>query len=163
EQVLKLVSRREIYRYTGIQFMPINTINQLFAATHDTPRLLAAAEQLMMIPDLFHYWMTGNAVCEFTAASTTQMTNPLTRTWSTDLLQRLGLPPELPAPIVEPGTVVGKLIPAIDRSSSRRDILVITPASHDTASAVAAVTARDDTAFLSSGTWSLLGIELDAP
>jgi rhamnulokinase len=163
EEVLRLVSKEEIYRTTGIQFMPINTLNQLFAASRDTPRLLAAAERLVMIPDLFHYWLTGNAVCEFTAATTTQFVNPTTRGWAADLMDRLGLPADLPARIVEPGSVVGKLLPGIARRGSRERALVITPASHDTASAVAAVTARDNTAFLSSGTWSLLGIELDSP
>jgi rhamnulokinase len=160
---LRLVSREEIYRTTGVQFMPINTLNQFFAASRATPRLIAAAKRLVMIPDLFHYWMTGVAVCEFTAATTTQFMNPVTRAWAGDLLERLGLPSCLPAPIVEPGSIVGNLLAAIAPGASRRGTLVVTPASHDTASAVAAVTARDNTAFLSSGTWSLLGIELDAP
>jgi rhamnulokinase len=163
EEVLELVSKDDIYRATGIQFMPINTLNQLFAASRDTPRLLAAADRLVMIPDLFHYWMTGNAVCEFTVATTTQFVNPATRAWACDLLDRLRLPTSLPAEIVEPGSVVGRLLPTIGSSGSRRGTAVIAPASHDTASAVAAVTARDHTAFLSSGTWSLLGIELDCP
>jgi rhamnulokinase len=163
EEVLELVSKDDIYRATGIQFMSINTLNQLFAASRDTPRLLASADRLVMIPDLFHYWMTGHAVCEFTVATTTQFVNPATRAWDANLLDRLGLPTNLPAEIVEPGSVVGKLLPSIGANGSRRGTAVIAPASHDTASAVAAVTARDHTAFLSSGTWSLLGIELDAP
>ncbi|HLK50042.1 MAG TPA: rhamnulokinase family protein [Bryobacteraceae bacterium] len=161
--VLALLSREDIYRTTGIQFMPINTLNQLFSASREAPRLLAAADRLVMIPDLFHYWMTGNAVCEFTAATTTQLVNARTRQWAGDLMSRLGLRADLPAPIVEPGSVVGKLRPGLARSSSLAGTPVITPASHDTASAVSAVTARGDTAFLSSGTWSLLGIELDSP
>ena len=163
EEVLELVSKDDIYRATGIQFMPINTLNQLFAASRDTPRLLAAADRMVMIPDLFHYWMTGKAVCEFTAATTTQFVNPTTRAWAAGLLERLSLPSDLPAEIVEPGSVVGGLLPAIGTNGSWRGTSVIAPASHDTASAVAAVTARDRTAFLSSGTWSLLGTELDAP
>lgn len=163
EEVLELVSRDEIYHATGIQFMPINTLNQLFAASRDTPRILAAADRLVMIPDLFHYWMTGNAVCEFTVATTTQFLNPTTRAWASDLLNRLRLPANLPAEIVEPGSVVGTLLPSIAAKGSWRGTPVVAPASHDTASAVAAITARDHTAFLSSGTWSLLGIELDAP
>jgi rhamnulokinase len=161
--VLRLVPREEIYRATGIQFMPINTLNQLFSASRETPRMLAAADRLVMIPDLFHYWMTGRAVCEFTSATTTQLLNARTRSWAGDLMTRLGLRPDLPAPIVEPGSIIGKLRPGLVRDSSLNGTPVITPASHDTASAVSAVTARDDTAFLSSGTWSLLGIELDAP
>ena len=163
EEVLELISKDDIYRTTGIQFMPINTLNQLFAASRDTPRLLAAADRLLMIPDLFHYWMTGTAVCEYTVATTTQFVNPATRAWAGDLLDRLGLPANLPAEIVEPGAVVGTLLPTIGAHGSQRGTPVIAPASHDTASAVAAVRARDHTAFLSSGTWSLVGIELDAP
>jgi rhamnulokinase len=160
EEVLRLVPREEIYGTTGIQFMPINTINQLFAESRDNPRLLASATRLLMIPDLFHYWMCGNAVCELTAASTTQFLNARQRTWADELLRRLELPAGLPAPVVDPGTVLGRLRGSV--AGSGKGILVIAPASHDTASAVAAVTARDNTSFLSSGTWSLVGIELDA-
>ena len=162
-EVLHLVPRADIYRATGIQFMPINTLNQLFAASRDTPRLLAAAERLVMIPDLFHYWLTGNAACEFTAATTTQFVDARTRSWASELLARLGLPAGLPGPIVKPGSVLGKLKNGLGRGSALNGTAVIAPASHDTASAVSAVAARDDTAFLSSGTWSLVGIELDAP
>src|SRR5215469_14694217 len=157
------VPREEIYRATGIQFMPINTIYQLIAAQRDTPHIIAAAKQLLTIPDLFNFWLTGNAVCEFTNATTTQMVDPLRRTWATDLVKRLGLRPELPAPIVEPGTVIGTLRSSLVKNSSSAATPVIAPACHDTSSAVASITARDGTAFLSSGTWSLVGTELDAP
>jgi rhamnulokinase len=163
ESVFKVVPKDEIYRTTGIQFMPINTLYQLFAAKRDTPELLKAAKTLLTIPDLFHYWLTGNAVCEFTNATTTQMVNASTRTWARDLIDRLELPLELPAEIVEPGTVIGKLQSKVSKRLGQPVINVIAPASHDTASAVAAITARDDTAFLSSGTWSLIGTEVDAP
>ena len=160
--VLELIPKEEIYRQTGVQFMPINTLYQLFAAKRDTPELLAAAHRLILIPDLFHYWLTGNAVCEYTAASTTQFTNPLTRNWAASLLEQLGLPAQLPALIVEAGTMIGHLLPSF-AGSAIAGTCVIAPASHDTASAVAAVDARGDTAFLSSGTWSLIGTELNAP
>ena len=163
EQVFQQVSKDEIYQTTGIQFMPINTLYQLYAAKRDTPELLRAAQFMVTIPDLFHYWMTGNAVCEFTNATTTQMVNPVSRTWATSLMDRLALPSRLPAPIVEPGTVVGKLMAGVGSGSSLCGAPVIAPASHDTGSAVAAIAARDGTAFLSSGTWSLLGTEIDAP
>jgi rhamnulokinase len=161
DEVMQLVPREEIYSTTGIQFMPINTINQLFAERRDAPGLLASARRLVMIPDLFHYWMSGKAVCELTVASTTQFLDARKRTWAGDLLHRLGLPAELPAPLVEPGSILGTLRDGNART--RTNVVVIAPASHDTASAVAAVTARDTTAFLSSGTWSLVGIELDSP
>jgi rhamnulokinase len=163
EEVFRKVSREDIYRATGIQFMPINTLYQLYAAQRDTPSVLAAAKRLVTIPDLFHYWLTGNAVCEFTNASTTQFADPVRRTWAVDLMQRLGLRADLPAPIVEPGTVIGTLRPPIARNSALADTPVIAPACHDTGSAVASIAARDGTAFLSSGTWSLIGIELDKP
>ena len=136
---------------------------QLYVTQRDTPSIVAAAKQLLTIPDLFHYWLTGNAVCEFTNATTTQLVDPVRRSWATDLVQRVGLRPDLPAPIVEPGTVIGTLLPAISRSTSLAGTPVIAPACHDTGSAVAAITAREGTAFLCSGTWSLLGTELDAP
>jgi len=163
EEVLKKVSKEEIYRATGIQFMPINTLYQLFTAQRETPKILEAAKQLLTIPDLFNYWLTGNAFCEFTNATTTQMVDPVRRTWATELMQRLELPAHLPAPIVEPGSIIGTLMPGISAQSSLAGATVIAPACHDTGSAVAAIAARDGTAFLSSGTWSLLGTELDAP
>jgi rhamnulokinase len=163
EQVCKKVARGEIYEATGIQFMPINTLYQLFAAQRQTPRLLAVAKYLLTIPDLFNYWLTGNAACEFTNATTTQMVDPVKRAWATGLMQRLDLPVDLPAPIVEPDSIIGKLLPDIAGHSSLAGTTVIAPACHDTGSAVAAISARDGTVFLSSGTWSLLGIELDAP
>lgn len=163
EEVFRRVPREEIYRATGIQFMPINTIYQLYAAQRDTPAILGAAKRLLTIPDLFHYWLTGNAVCEFTNATTTQLVDPKRRTWAVDLIQRLGLRSDLPAPIVEPGSVIGTLLPEVVPSSALSGVPVIAPACHDTGSAVAAISARDGTAFLSSGTWSLVGTELDAP
>lgn len=163
EEVFRNVRKEEIYGATGIQFMPINTLYQLFAAQRDTPTLVKAAKELLTIPDLFNYWLTGNAVCEFTNATTTQLVDPFRRSWATDLMQKVGLPPELPAPIVEPGTIIGTLRPSMAQNSSLARTPVIAPACHDTGSAVAAITARDGTAFLSSGTWSLIGTELDAP
>jgi rhamnulokinase len=163
ELAFEKVSRKEIYGETGIQFMPINTLYQLFAAKRDSPDLLRAARTLLMIPDLFHYWLTGNAVCEFTNATTTQMVNAEKRAWSRDLMERLELPVDLPAGIVEPGTQVGALLEEVTSSRTLRGTPVIAPATHDTGSAVAAVVAREGTAFISSGTWSLLGTELDVP
>jgi rhamnulokinase len=162
EEVLQIISKEEIYRDTGVQFMPINTLYQLFAAMRDTPDILRAARKMLMIPDLFHYWLSGKARCEYTAASTTQFANAVSRSWARSLLEKLGLPAHLPAPIVEPGSVLGMLLPEL-RTSQLRQTCVVAPASHDTASAVAAVSASGDTAFLSSGTWSLLGIEVAKP
>ena len=163
EEIVGKVGKEEIYEATGIQFMPINTLYQLFAARRRTPKLLEAAKYLLTIPDLFNYWLTGNAACEFTNATTTQMVDPLNRTWAAGLMQRLELPVHLPAPIVEPGSILGTLLPDVAGHTSLAGTSVIAPACHDTGSAVAAISAREDTAFLSSGTWSLLGMELDSP
>jgi rhamnulokinase len=162
-QVLRLVPKDELYRATGIQVIPINTLFQLYAARQRTPRLLEAADRLLMMPDLFNYWLTGTAVCEFTNATTSQMIDPATRTWMTSLMDRLGLPSRLPAPVVQAGSVIGPLLPGVSSSRWLEGTPVIASATHDTASAVAAIAARGNTAFLSSGTWSLVGIELDAP
>jgi rhamnulokinase len=163
EEVLRKVPKEEIYRATGIQFMPINTLYQLFAEHRDSPKVVGAAKHLLTMPDLFNYWLTGSAVCEFTNATTTQMVDPVERKWATGLLKRLELPADLAAPIVEPGSIIGTLLPGITQGSSLAGTTIIAPACHDTGSAVAAISAREDTAFLSSGTWSLLGTELDSP
>lgn len=162
EQVFQTISKDEIYRETGIQFMPINTLYQL-CAERESLQLLKAARTLLTMPDLFHYWLTGKARCEFTNATTTQMVNACSRTWSKVLFQKLDLPFDLPAEIVEPGTVIGALSSQAASGTALSGTPVIAPGSHDTASAVAAVTAREGTAFLSSGTWSLVGTEVDAP
>ena len=161
---LSIVPGEEIYAATGIQLIPINTIYQLFAASRQTPSILDAAQRFVMIPDLFNYWLTGEILCEYTDASTTQLMNPRTRTWSADLMKRLKLPARLAAPIVEPGSIIGPIRADVAAGSSTlAGTPVVASASHDTASAVAAITARDGTAFISSGTWSLVGTELDAP
>ena len=163
DEVFKIVSRGQIYRTTGIQFMPINTIYQLFAERRDNPEAIEKAKYLVTIPDLFNYWLTGNIACEYTNVTTTQLVNPVTRNWAPELLNALQIPTALPAPIIEPGTIVGKLRPEVVQSSQLSGTPVIAPACHDTGSAVAAISARDGTAFISSGTWSLVGAELDAP
>jgi rhamnulokinase len=163
DEVLRRVPKDEIYSVTGIQFLVINTMVQLAAAQSATPRLLSAADRFVMMPDLFNLWLTGRAVSEFTIASTSQLIDAKTRTWSAPLMSRLDLPVRLAPPLVEPGSVVGPLLPGIVPHASLAGTPVIACASHDTASAVAAITARDGTAFISSGTWSLVGTELDAP
>jgi rhamnulokinase len=159
EEVFRILPRETIYETTGIQFMPINTIFQLFRAVRKSPRLFEAAKTLLTIPDLLNYWLTGKAVCEFTNATTTQLMDARTRTWARPLFEALGIPAALPAQVAQPGGVLGAVLPGV---SSKRTPVIL-PATHDTGSAVAAIQARDATAFLSSGTWSLLGMELDAP
>jgi rhamnulokinase len=159
--VFARVSRDKIYATTGIQFLQINTLYQLYAACRATPKLIDAAHALATIPDLFNYWLTGHLGSEYTIATTTQFVDAKTRTWAAPLLADLGLPARLLRPIVEPGTVIGELLPT--GSSTLAGTRVVAPACHDTASAVASVCAGGHTAFLSSGTWSLLGTELSSP
>src|ERR1700751_2906231 len=127
QEVFGRVAREEIYRTTGIQFMAINTLYQLYAAQRRTPQTLHAAKSLVTIPDLFNYWLTGNAVCEFTNATTTQLVDPLRRAWPSELIGKLGLRPDLPAPIVEPGTSIGSLLPNVTGTSALAGTSVIAP------------------------------------
>jgi rhamnulokinase len=161
EQVFERVSREAIYAVTGIQFLPFNTLYQLYAACRATPRLVDAAVNLATIPDLFNYWLTGTLVAEYTNATTMQCVDAKTRSWATDLLTRLEIPTRLLPCLVEPGTAIGPL--KADVVAALAGTPVIAPACHDTASAVAAVKAGGGRAFLSSGTWSLLGIEVPQP
>jgi rhamnulokinase len=161
DAVFERMSRDRIYAVTGIQFLPINTIYQLYAACRATPDLVDAARALVTIPDLLNYWLTGELASEYTVATTTQFIDARTRTWATRMLDEIGLPTRLLQPLVEPGTMIGPLQPSV--SASRAGTPVVAPACHDTASAVASVSASGNTAFLSSGTWSLLGTELCDP
>jgi rhamnulokinase len=161
EAVFERVSREEIYDLTGIQFLPFNTLYQFFVACRATPQLLEAAQSLVTIPDLLNYWLTGHITCEYTNATTTQFVDPRTRSWASELLARLGLPTRLLPPIVEPGTIIGGLTNAA--SGMLAAVPVVAPACHDTGSAVASVATWPRSAFLSSGTWSLLGAEITTP
>jgi rhamnulokinase len=161
ESVTARVSADRIYATTGVQFLPFNTLYQLYAACQQTPRLVDAAAKLATIPDLLNYWLTGQLQSEFTIASTTQFVDARSRTWATSLLGELGLPSHLLAPLVEPGSRLGTI--GAKLSPAHAGTPVVAPACHDTGSAVASVAAGGRTAFLSSGTWSLLGTELTAP
>lgn len=153
-EVFREVSRERIYDITGIQFLPFNTIYQLYAACRLTPASIERAHALLTIPDYLHYRLTGRLFSEYTNASTTQLVDARSRAWSSELIQALRLPLRLFPPIVQPGTPVGEL---------KSGAPVIAPASHDTGSAVAAIPLSPETAYLSSGTWSLLGAEVAQP
>lgn len=156
EKVFEHVPREEIFGATGIQFMQLNTLFQLYAM-RDSP-VLDIADTLLMMPDLFNYWLTGEKLGEFTIATTTQFYNSRHRTWATELLGRLGLPWHMLPRIIPPATKIGGLLPSLAEALGLRDTYVIAPACHDTGSAVAAVPARiDQYAYISSGTWSLMG------
>lgn len=163
EEAFGIVSREEIFEQTGLQFMEINSLYQLFSMKGSPA--LDSADRLLMMPDLFHYWFAGVKACELTDASTTQFYNPRTRGWAKDLLERLGLPAGILGEIVEPGTVLGPLAGAVAGELGLAEASVVAVASHDTGSAVAAVPTAggDDWAYLSSGTWSLLGAETSKP
>ena len=163
EAVLAEVGPEWLYRGTGIQFLPFNTVFQL-AAIRDTAQF-AAAETLLLIPDLIAYWLTGEARTELTNASTTQLLDVDNGHWHVDLLRRLGIPGELFAPLCRPGDRIGSLTDSVRADLGLADPVPVTAVgSHDTASAVAAVPAASpNVAYISCGTWSLVGVETDAP
>ena len=154
EKVFKTVSRDELYAATGIQIMNFNSIFQLYAQQQENFAPLRYAREMLFVPDLLAYLLTGNKVCEYTIASTSGMMDQSSRQFNKGLLARLGLRTDILLPIVQPGVEIGKY----------QGIPVIAVAGHDTASAIAAVPALDEHfAYLSSGTWSLMGIEVPAP
>jgi rhamnulokinase len=161
EVVAERVGRESLYARTGTQLLPFNTLFQLYAACQATPRVIDQARALLMVPDLFNFWLTGDMRSEYTIASTSQMTCPRARAWETSLLAELGLPTQLLQPMIEPGTVIGGL--RANASAALAGTPVVAPACHDTGSAFAAVGSSDRQAVISSGTWSLLGAEVDAP
>lgn len=167
DQVVDQIGAEALYEQTGLQFLPFNTLFQLVALKQSEPGLLGQARHLLWTPDLLHYFFTGRAMHEYSIASTSQMIDPRTGSWATQLLGRLGLPMDMLGEIELPGTPVGQLRRELAREvGAPLELRVIAPAGHDTASAVAAVPAaadRDDWCYLSSGTWSLMGAELAQP
>jgi rhamnulokinase len=164
EEFFKLVSREEVYRLTGIQIMNFNSLYQLFRAKKTGFAPLQEADKILFMPDLLSYLLTGKQVCEYTEASTSQILNPVTRRFETSLLEAAGLPASLLHPLTDPGTVVGPLTDALAEETGVGKIPVVTVAGHDTASAVLSVPAENPNfAYLSSGTWSLMGVETEAP
>lgn len=154
EWVFARVPRREVFERTGIQFMIINTLYQLASMAASNSAQLERAATYLAMPDLINYWLTGEKACEFTHATTTQFYNPRAQDWDRQLLAQVGIPTEIFGDVVQPGTRIG----------AYQGIPVFTSASHDTGSAVVAVpTTTSDYAYLSSGTWSLIGLELNAP
>jgi rhamnulokinase len=168
EKAFAIVPREEIFEQTGIQFMQINGLYQLLSmALHKSPKLEVAATLLMM-PDLFNYWLTGRRVCEYTDATTSQCFDPRRGNWAYPLLEKFNLPTHIFPAIVQPGTELGYLLPDVaDEVGVSHKISVIAPGCHDTASAVAAVPMAEgaelNSAYISSGTWSLVGVETTEP
>ncbi|MEX1041880.1 MAG: rhamnulokinase family protein [Pirellulaceae bacterium] len=166
---LEQVSREEIFAESGLQFMEINTLYQLIAMRRANSSLLAAAERMLLVPDLFHWLLTGEKSNELTNATTTQLFNPQTGTWSKRLMEAFDLPSGIFQDIVPAGTNLGRLRTSVVEATGLATAEVVLPGTHDTASAVAAVPAASragempDWCYISSGTWSLMGVETPRP
>lgn len=164
DEAFKRLPRAEIFAQTGTQFMQLNTLYQLFAMVLAKSPLLEAAETFVTIPDLFNYWLSGEVANEFTIATTTQCFNPRSGDWARGMLDTLGIPSRMFGPVTQPGAVLGRLLPQVAQEAGAGAVKVIAPACHDTGSAVAAVPAQgQDFAWISSGTWSILGAEVRQP
>ncbi len=164
EAAFRKVPRAEIFERTGIQFMQLNTLYQLMAMVESDSPHLAAADTFLNIPDLLNFWLTGRKVSEFSIATTTQCYDPRTGDWAHAMLEKLGIPSRIFGEIVPPGTVLGPLLGSVAEDTGLGRVPVIAPATHDTGSAVAAVPMDPDNAiYLSSGTWSLMGVEVRTP
>ena len=165
ERAFEIVSKEAIFEETGLAFLQFNTLYQLLAMKLANDPILEIADSLLMMPDLLAYFLTGEQASEYTIASTSQLIDPVTRDWAYDLMDRFGLPKHIFKPIQPAGAVRGALLPQIAEEVGMGRVPVIAVGSHDTASAVAAVPAAGDNrfAYISSGTWSLLGAEIDSP
>jgi rhamnulokinase len=166
EAAFRRLSREEIFAHTGIQFMELNTLYQLLAFSLDKSSLLDVAKAFVTIPDLFNYWLSGEITNEFTNVTTTQCFDPRKRDWAWPVLEAMNVPSHLFGPITESGTPIGTLLPHIAEETGAGAVQVVVPACHDTGAAVVAVPAlagNQDFAWISSGTWSIMGAELREP
>ena len=164
EKMFEVVPKEMIYEHTGIQFLALNTLTQLFAVSKQRPELLERADKMLFIPDLFNYFLTGNMAAEYTITSTSQLLNPITGDWDWELIDRFGFPRRLFPKIADAGTPVGKLTDKLCEELGAPKVDVIAVTSHDTASAVVAVPATaKDFVYISCGTWSLFGVESEKP
>lgn len=164
EKAAKYIGKDEMYKLTGIQFMDFNTAFQLLSIKENRPELLARAQSLLFMPDLFAYFLTGNKVSEYSIATTSQLVDINTRDWSKEMLEKLGLPEKIFNRIVPSGSVTGYLSDEICEELGLEKVPVIAVCGHDTQSAVTAVPSeKEDFAFISSGTWSLFGTETKKP
>lgn len=159
DQVYQIISDRELYKRTGIQKQIFNTIYQLMAVKKQHPEYLEEARSLLMVPDYLHSLLGGKKATEYTNATTTQLVSPVTKDWDYELIEMLGYPATIFQPILKPGTTLGELTEEVSNQVGFQ-CKVVLPATHDTGSAVAAVpTNQEDTLYISSGTWSLMGVE----
>ena len=164
EDYFRLVSKERVYRMTGIQIMNFNSLYQLFRAKQEDFSPLLQADKILFMPDLLSYMLTGKQVCEYTDASTSQILNPVTRQFETSLLEAINISPSLFHPLTDPGTIIGTLTDEVVAETGIGKVPVVAVAGHDTASAILAVPAENQNfAYLSSGTWSLMGVETETP
>lgn len=169
EKMFERIPKKEIFENTGIQFMELNTSTQLYSLVYNNSLHLRQTETLLMVPDYLNYLLSGKKKSEYSIATTSQLFNPEKLNWSKEIIEKLGLNYNIFQDIIPSGTILGKLKPTISREIGFEDVDIIAPACHDTGSAIAAVPVdmnkfkRGEWAYLSSGTWSLLGVELDKP
>lgn len=164
DEAFKRMPREQIFDYTGIQFMPINTLYQLLSMVVTKSPVLEAADRLLTIPDLFNYWLTGRQAAEFSNATTTQCFDPRHGEWALPLIASMGIPTHIFPPVIAPGTLLGPLQTAAIEGVRADSMQVVAPACHDTGSAVAAVPAENERfAWISSGTWSIVGTNVGEP
>ncbi|MFQ5633122.1 MAG: rhamnulokinase family protein [bacterium] len=162
KEVFKAISKEDIFRKTGSQFLPINTLYQIFAQRKrgEWPK---KAARLLMMPDIFHFYLTGSRVGEFTMATTTQLLNTTKKIWDADLFHKLDIPLDVMPKLLQPGQQIGILLPKLQKELNMPAIKIVAPATHDTASAVVGTPLRPGWGYISSGTWSLVGIETRSP
>ncbi|WP_110931637.1 rhamnulokinase [Paenibacillus bouchesdurhonensis] len=164
EEVSALIGKERLFRESGLQFMPFNTLYQLYAMKKSGSPKLKLAQTLLLTPDLLNYFLTGRRICEFTMATTTQLYDPVKGAWNVPLMEQLGLPAEILPALVYPGTVIGELTEALCAELDVPPLKVVAVASHDTESAAVAVPSSSmPLAYLVSGTWSLLGTPMERP
>ncbi len=172
EEVFNIIPEREIFEKTGIQFMPINTLYQLYATKKEFPYIINSTEKILFMPDLFNFFLTGEKFSEYTIATTSQIYNSLLDgqpeaprgNWNYDIMEKLGLPVNILPEVISPGSFIGKIEKNISEEIGTSEINVYAVCSHDTASAVVSVPAKEERwAYISSGTWSLLGVEIPEP
>ncbi len=163
EEAFNRIPKEKIYELTGIQFMPINALYHLLAMSVRNDPQLSIADKFLMVPDLFNYWLSGKAVAEFTDTTTSQLFNPRKREWSKEIIQAMDFPRHIFPEVVAPGTILGPLRNSVALETGAQP-LIIAPACHDTGAAVAAVPAEvDDFIWISSGTWSIVGMNTPEP
>jgi rhamnulokinase len=164
EDLFRIIPKDEVYLQTGIQFMQFNSLFQLFSMVKDQSSLLEITDKILFMPDALNYLFSGEAVTEFSIASTSQMIVPGKNEWQKALIEKAGIPTSILTDIVSPGTIIGKIKPDVAKETGSESVPVIAVAGHDTASAIASVPASGKNyAYISSGTWSLMGIESDVP